>query len=109
VPGPGGFDIEVIRERARWLSEAAADRLETIERSALVQVTVVGDGAAAAIGERATRYGVERSLVEETPFLMLGSVEQLIDKIERLREDVGISHFVVRDAEGFAPVVERFR
>ena len=33
-----------------------------------------------------------------------GAVEQIIDKLERLRDDVGISHYVIRDAEGFAPV-----
>ena len=36
----------------------------------------------------------------------MGSLEQVIDKIERLREQLGISHYVVRDPEGFAPVVE---
>jgi len=36
---------------------------------------------------------------------LLGSLEQIVDKLERLRQDVGISHVVVRDAEGFAPVV----
>ena len=44
-------------------------------------------------------------LVAETPFMFYGSLEQVVDKLERLREDVGISHYVVRDAEQFAPVV----
>jgi hypothetical protein len=29
----------------------------------------------------------------------------LIDKLERIRERTGISHYVIRDAEAFAPVV----
>jgi alkanesulfonate monooxygenase SsuD/methylene tetrahydromethanopterin reductase-like flavin-dependent oxidoreductase (luciferase family) len=44
-------------------------------------------------------------VIEETPFAFVGSVQQVIDKIERLRADVGISHYVIRDAEAFAPVV----
>jgi hypothetical protein len=44
-------------------------------------------------------------VIDDTPFILLGSLEQIIDKIERLRRDLLISHFVVRDAEGFAPVV----
>jgi hypothetical protein len=30
----------------------------------------------------------------------------VIDKLERLREELGISHVVVRDADAFAPVVD---
>ena len=37
--------------------------------------------------------------------MLVGSVEQVVDKLERLRADLGISHYVVRDAEQFAPVV----
>jgi hypothetical protein len=40
-----------------------------------------------------------------SPFVLIGSVEQIVDKLGRLRERVGISHYVVRDVEGFAPVV----
>jgi len=53
----------------------------------------------------AERFAVSADLIEQTPFLLLGSLEQIVDKLERLRQDVGISHVVVRDAEGFAPVV----
>jgi hypothetical protein len=42
-------------------------------------------------------------LIEQTPFLLFGSLEQIVDKLERLRDDVGISHVVVRDAEGSLP------
>ena len=44
--------------------------------------------------------------MDETPFILSGTLEQIIDKIERVREDLLISHFVVRDADGFAPVVD---
>jgi len=57
------------------------------------------------VGKTAERFGVSADLIEETPFLLIGSLEEVVDKLERLREDVGISHVVVRDAEGFAPVV----
>ena len=35
-----------------------------------------------------------------------GSVDQTVDKGERLREQLGVTHYVVRDPEGFVPVVE---
>jgi len=44
-------------------------------------------------------------VIEHTPFVLTGSLDQVVDKIERQRETLGISHYVVRDRDGFAPVV----
>ena len=99
-----GIGLESIRERARWLTEAAGERSRDIERSALVQIASVGADAPS-IDEQATRFGVDQNLIADTPFALCGSLEQVIDKVERLRQDIGVSHYVVRDPEGFAPVV----
>jgi probable F420-dependent oxidoreductase len=104
-PAPGGFGIDAVRQRARWLADAAGDRLEAIERSSLVQFVHVGDGADAQIESTAERFELSRELIDETPFVLIGSVDQVVDKLERLRSDIGISHYVIRDPEGFAPVV----
>ena len=42
---PGGFGVEAVVERVRWLEEAAGDRNDRIERSTLVQMTHVGGDA----------------------------------------------------------------
>jgi probable F420-dependent oxidoreductase len=104
-PTPGGFPLADVRERAAWLSADAGARDADIERSALVQVVHVGAGADEAAAEIVARFGGTPELLAETPFALVGSVEQVVDKLERLRADVGISHHVVRDAAGFAPVV----
>ena len=103
---PSTFAIEDVRDRSRWLAEEAGDRLDDIECSALVQSTHVGVEADDELDVMAQRFGVTRELIDETPFLVVGSVEQVVDKLERLRSDVGISHFVVREPEGFAPVLD---
>ena len=104
-PSAGGFAIEDVRQRSRWLEEAAGDRLADIEMSALVQLVEIGANAGDQIAAIAERFEIAADQVEHTPFLLIGSVEQVVDKLERLRNDVGISHYVIRDAEGFAPVV----
>ena len=106
VPGPGGFPMAAVAQRHQWLVEAAGDRLGSIERSVLVQVTDIGDGALARVAALAGRFGLETEVVENTPFVLAGSLAQVVDKLERLRESLGVSHVVVRDADGFAPVVE---
>ena len=103
VPGPGGFAVAAVRQRARWLDDAAGDR--DVERSALVQFVHVGGGAGEASAGLLDRFGTSEEVLAETPFVLVGSVEQVVDKVERLRADLGISHYVVRDAEQFAPVV----
>jgi probable F420-dependent oxidoreductase len=104
-PSAGGFGIEDVRRRSRWLEEAAGDRLADIERSALVQLVDIDADATDRRAEIAERFEIAADQVEHTPFLLVGSVEQVVDKLERLRDDVGISHYVIRDAESFAPVV----
>lgn len=101
----GGFGIDQLQMRSDWLTDDAGYRNPTIERSALVQAVEVG-GRGSSLEELATRFDVDEATIVETPFVLAGTVEQLVDKIERLRERLGISHYVVRDAEAFAPVVE---
>jgi probable F420-dependent oxidoreductase len=105
APTPGGFAIDDVRRRAAWLTEAAGERGDAIERSVLVQVLHVGPGGSAVVADLAARFGAGPELLAGTPFVLVGSVEEVVDKLERLREDIGISHVVVRDAEQFAPVV----
>jgi probable F420-dependent oxidoreductase len=104
-PSGAGFPLAHIVERAGWLTVAAGDRDADIERSALVQFTSVGPDAPRA-SDLAERFKHDVETVEHTPFALSGSLEQVVDKIERQRELLGISHYVVRDAEGFAPVVD---
>jgi len=62
-PAPGGFALDAVRQRARWLSEAAGGRDADIERSALVQVLEIGDNADAQIAATAERFGVDRDVI----------------------------------------------
>ncbi len=106
VPNGGGFAIEHVDERARWLTEDAGDRDADIERSILVQACHVGDDAAEKLDEFVERFEMPRELFEATPFVLVGSVEQVVDELERLRERLGVSHVTIRDPDGFAPVVD---
>jgi probable F420-dependent oxidoreductase len=102
-PSGSGFALAELDRRAGWLAEAAADRDADIERSALVQLVGIGPDAPG-VEAVAADFELDPETVRETPFLLLGSVEQVVDKIERLRERLGISHYVIRDPESFAPV-----
>ena len=87
------------------MQEAAGDRFGEIECSALVQMVVVSADPAQAVATAARRTGLSGQTVIEPPFLLFGSVGAIADKVQRLRAELRISHFVVREAEAFAPVV----
>lgn len=105
APSGGGFALVDVQERSRWLEAAAGDRHDDIERSALLQMTHVGDDAPTA-DDLAERFKLPAEIVEHTPFALFGTLEQVVDKIGRQREQLGITHYVVRDPDGFAPVVD---
>jgi len=105
TPSGGGFALDHLLERAQWLSDAAGERDSAIERSALVQMTAVGAAEATELRNSEPLSGFV-DVMDETPFILAGTVEQIVDKLERRRRDLGISHYVVRDPQGFAPVVE---
>ncbi len=99
----GGFGLDHLDQRAAWLTDAQGDR--TIERSAIVQVCEIAP-AASVTDALCDRLGQPAEVIAATPFVLVGSVEQVVDKLERLRERLGITHYVVRDADEFAPVVD---
>jgi probable F420-dependent oxidoreductase len=109
TPTPAGFPLEEVLIRRRWLEDAAATRLTDIECSTLVQHTRIGNGASSHVERLADRYGFERSVIERSPFLLVGSASEVCEKLHSLRDQLGISHVVVRDAMGFAPVVDMLK
>ncbi len=107
-PGPGGFAIDQVIERSRRLTEVAGDRDDQIERSTLVQLAAVGPDALSS-DVAGSRFGLDTDTIDGTPFVLIGSVQQIVDKLERLRQLIGISHVVLRDPDSFAPIVDQLR
>lgn len=100
---PGGFGLTEVAQRARWLAESAGDR--EIERSVFVQKVVVKDSIDDAVDQACRQLGLAREVVQRTPFLLFGSVTQIVDRLQQQREELGISHVVVREPAPFAPVI----
>ena len=101
----GGFSLDQVAERARWLTDDAGERDVEIERSSLVQMVAVGDETPS-VDEIAERFDVAAEIVGDSPFVLAGSLQQLVDKLERIRAATGISHYVIREPDLFAPVVD---
>jgi probable F420-dependent oxidoreductase len=103
--GPAGVD-----ERVTLVRKAAGMRFDQLELNALVQqVVVTGDRRSAAkeLARRWPMLGVDAILA--SPFLLLGSVDEIVAQLIERRARWGISYYVVFESalDAFAPVVAR--
>ena len=91
-----------------FIREHAGDR--PIELRALVQVVdVTDDRVASAQRLAANSEGLTVDDALATPFLALGTPDEIAAQYVAARERWGISYLTVRSIEPFAPVIERLR
>jgi probable F420-dependent oxidoreductase len=94
-----------------YIREQAEDRWERLELNVLVQAVVVTSNRRAAAEEQArrSRGGLSIDDALATPFLALGTHDEIAEHLLACRDRWGISYFSVRDIASFAPVIERLR
>jgi probable F420-dependent oxidoreductase len=110
APPPGGlthFDMEGLADRVAYVRRQAGERFATLELSLLVQFASVTNNPEAEAAAAVRDLPVTQAL--ESPFLLLGSVDAICDRLIELRERFGISYFTVFDgrSDGFEQVVAR--
>jgi probable F420-dependent oxidoreductase len=110
VVGPEAFETmtaEAVDAKVAIVRAAAGDRVADIEmnvRAFMVQVT---DDAATAAQGVADLVGVDRAMVDETPFALVGPPSKLVEDLLERRERWGFSYVIVGadEIDDFAPVV----
>ncbi|MFI5375885.1 MAG: TIGR03621 family F420-dependent LLM class oxidoreductase [Candidatus Rokuibacteriota bacterium] len=102
------FGEAALSQKVEWVRAAAADRFEALELHALIQAVVVSDRRTAA-KQLASRFSVPSELLLESPYVLVGAVDEICETVRQRRERYGISYLTVfdRDLEAFAPVVAR--
>ena len=109
-PELSGWTVAGLEARLQRIREAAGERYEQLELNALVQRVEVSDHYHSAAEALAGRWPQLTSAdIRQSPFVLVGSVEQIIEALEERRERWGISYYVIfeRDMDAFAPVVAR--
>lgn len=102
---PGRLDTTV-----NYISEQAGERLGQVEFNVLVQAVVVTDDRRKAVEQVVSRVpGLSVHDALSTPFLAIGTHDEIADHLVVCRDRWGISYFSVRDIGGFAPVIERLQ
>ncbi len=104
-----GSTYELLETQLGWVREAAGARFADLELSHVAFRAIVTDNRARVLEELAPAYGMTPEQLGESPEFQIGSVDQIVERLEEQRERFGLSHLEVNSAEAteFAPVVAR--
>ncbi len=92
-----------------WIRDEGADRFEDLELHTRVHVSSVTSDSSGLVGALAPVFGLEADQFLESPHILVGTVEELVDKLVRQREELGISYIGlgIESMDELAPVVAR--
>lgn len=114
---PGAVNREVMltgdatstEEKMRWIREAAGPRFDDLELNVTVFVSIVTDQRDDVLGRVAQGFGLPPEDALQSPHLLIGSVDQIVDALQERRERYGFSYIALSGDgyEAMAPVVRR--
>ncbi len=85
----------------------AGDRYDDLELNALVQMVQITDDREAALARLCDMVdGLTLDDARDTPYLLVGTVEEIVLHMMTCRELWGITYFVVRELDEFAPIMQ---
>jgi probable F420-dependent oxidoreductase len=98
---------DVVDEKLGYVKAAAGDRFDSLELQLQVFVTVVTEDPMAVAEKLAPNFGLTPDLVLQAPYFQIGTVSQIKEDLQALRERWGISYIAFQgDAtQAMAPVV----
>jgi alkanesulfonate monooxygenase SsuD/methylene tetrahydromethanopterin reductase-like flavin-dependent oxidoreductase (luciferase family) len=102
------WTIEHLDQQVDFIRAEASGR--KIELNALVQVVIITDDAQTAEDGLLERVdGLTRDALRALPYILIGTVAEIAAKLHACRHRWGISYFVVRELDEFAPVIAACR
>jgi hypothetical protein len=100
---------DVYRERMQWIREAAGTRFDQLDLQVLTFMTQVVPNRDEVIANIAPMFGVSPEEASDIPLAMVGTVDEIVEQLQKRREEFGFNDIVVQGEvmEAFAPVVAR--
>ena len=110
VIGPDAISTmtaEAVDDKVAIVRAAAGDRMSEIEMNVRVFMVNVTDDRIKRMDSMSSAMGVPRAFMEESPFALIGTTDQMIDDLQQRRDKWGFTYIIVgaEDIEPFAPVV----
>jgi probable F420-dependent oxidoreductase len=101
--------LEATAEKLSWIRDGAGDRFADLEIEIGAYFVAVRDDYQDVAEAMAQRFGVPVADLLEHPHALIGSVDEVCERLQQLRERLGVSYVNVaqRNMDDFAPVVAR--
>lgn len=98
---PARLDIQIDQIRA-----GAGERFDDLELNALVQRVAITDDRAAALAAICDEVdGLTPDQAAAIPYLLVGTIDETVGHLRACNQRWGITYFVVRDLDAFAPII----
>jgi probable F420-dependent oxidoreductase len=112
--GLGAYDAyehseAALAHKVALLREIAGERFSAIELHHGIYPVIITENRQEVAEQRGRKRGVTAEQILDDPFQFIGTVEYLVETLQRQREHYGVSYLTVlfQDMEAFAPVVAR--
>ena len=94
-----------------WIREEAGERFGGLELHSRVHVASITDDGQGLAGALAPAMGLDTEQALASPHSLIGTVEEVVDKLVRQREELGVSYIglSIESMEEMAPVVARLK
>ncbi len=94
-------------EQLAHVRDGAGERFDELEFNALVQVVQITHDRDAALAEICERVeGLTMDDAHATPYLLVGTVDEIVEHMLTCNERWGINYFAVRELDEFEPVLK---
>jgi len=100
---------DLVLQKIEWVREGAGERFDDLELQVRYQLTAITDDAQGLAEQLAPLFDITADEALDSSVVLAGTIDEVCDKLERRREEWGVSSIVVGgDAfDAFAPVVAR--
>lgn len=112
-PDGQNHDIEWERDqidaKVAVVREAAGARIVDLELNALVQYVEITPDRRASAERLSARIEVDPDILLGAPYLLIGTIGEIVEQLHRDRERWGFSYYVTRDPAQTAPIIAALR
>jgi alkanesulfonate monooxygenase SsuD/methylene tetrahydromethanopterin reductase-like flavin-dependent oxidoreductase (luciferase family) len=107
--GVSNSTAEATAEKRTWVKEAAGDRYADLELEIGAYFTFVTDAGEQTAAGMGGAFGLSADEMRQHPHALIGNPDEIIEELQRRREEYDISYVTVGDnvLEAFAPVVAK--
>jgi hypothetical protein len=107
--GIGSSTAELTDQKIQWIKDGAGARFDQIEIEIAAYFTIVTPDGEGTRAKMAPMFGMTPEVFAEHPNALIGSVDEICDRIVERRERFGISYvsFGASVIDAVIPVVER--